>query len=177
MGSSKGDNIILVGPMGVGKTTVGRLVSGLLGREFIDTDFLIEEMTGLSIARIFSERSEAYFRSLEREVVENIKGMTNLVIAAGGGMIIPEDNYRVLHASGVLICLMASVDVIAERLKESNGRPLLHNGDKREVIKSHLESRMKAYDKIEHCIDTDSLQPESIAQNIVRIFRSRIADV
>ena len=83
MSASENDNIIVVGPMGVGKTTVGRFVSDLLGRKFIDTDSLIEEMTGLSIARIFSERSEAYFRSLEREVVQKISAESDIVIAAG----------------------------------------------------------------------------------------------
>ena len=177
MATSTNDNIIIVGPMGVGKTTVGKLVAESLDREFVDTDSMIEEMTGLSIARIFSERSEAFFRSLEREVVESIKDQSNLIIAAGGGMIVSEENYRDLSASGLLVCLLASVDILTERLRGSNGRPLLHGGKREDTVKSLLYDRLSTFEKIEHKIHTDTLEPSAIAENVVRIYRSRTADV
>ncbi len=175
--ATKKDNIVLVGPMGVGKTTVGNLVADLLGRDFIDTDSMIEDVTGISIARIFSERSEAYFRSLEREVVQTVSKRNNLVIAAGGGMIVPEENFRDLDDNGILICLMASADVLADRVGGSNSRPLLHKGDRKEIIQSILNSRIKAFNRIEHMIRTDSVSPSAVAREVVSIYRSQTEDV
>lgn len=177
MSATKKDNIVLVGPMGVGKTTVGKLVADSLGRDFIDTDDMIEDVTGISIARIFSERSEAYFRSLEREVVQTVSSRKNLVVAAGGGMIVPEENFRDLDDNGILICLLASADVLADRIGGSNSRPLLHEGDRKEIIQSILDARMEAFSRIDHVIRTDSMPPSAVARTVVSIYRSQTDDV
>jgi shikimate kinase len=167
-------NIVLAGPMGSGKTTVGRLVAERLGREFKDTDRLIEDRTGISIVRIFSERSELYFRALEREVVKEIAEQRNLVVAIGGGTIVDEENRRELSSDSLLICLLAATNVLHQRLNGTNHRPLLKGRDLRTRIEEVLRERMSVYRAVEHCIETDRLTVESVADRIVQIYKAEI---
>jgi shikimate kinase len=165
-------NIVLAGPMGSGKTTVGRLVAERLEREFRDTDRLIEERTGISIVRIFSERSELYFRALERDVVKEIAGQKNLVVAIGGGTIVSEENRRDLSSDSLLICLLAAPAVLHQRLKGTNHRPLLKGRDLKSRIEEVLRERMSVYRAVEHCIKTDRLTVARAADRIVQIYRA-----
>ncbi len=163
-------NIILAGAMGSGKTSVGRIVAKRLGREFRDTDRMIEEITGLSIARIFSERSEAYFRNLEREVIAQIRYQKNLVVAVGGGSVIPKENRDNLAANGVIICLCATSDTLKKRLADQSGRPLLSGGDVESRIEQILAERKAIYDSLEWKIITDDLSLEEVADAVIEIL-------
>lgn len=160
-------NIVLAGFMGAGKTTVGGIVAERLGREFIDTDAHITEQTGVSITQIFAERGEATFRQLEAEVAQSLAARDNLVIATGGGMFLNVSNRHLLESSGLVICLKAAPDVIAERIAaEGDERPLA--GDWGALY----ESRRPVYDAIEHQIDTDDKTPEAVAAEVIALWRS-----
>jgi len=170
-------NIILAGPMGSGKTTVGMIVAEKLGREFWDIDHMIEEKTGMSITRIFSERSESYFRMLEREIVKTITQKKNLVVAVGGGMTIPKENLSDLSGNGLIICLCASIGTLTNRLYESRCRPLLMGDNLEERISEILQERNPAYSKIELQLATDELSVETAANKVIEIFREQTANV
>lgn len=160
------DNIILAGFMGAGKTTVGEIVAERLGREFIDTDTAISEQTGLSIAQIFAERGEAAFRQLEAEVAQGLAARSGLVIATGGGMLMNAANRHLLESSGVVICLQAAPDVIAERIAGESGRPLAADW------RALYESRRPIYEAIEQKIDTGDKSPEEVAEEVIALWRS-----
>ncbi len=169
-------NIILAGPMGSGKTTVGKLIAERLGREFWDTDSMIEEATGIPIVRLFSERSEAYFRALESEIISTLESKKCLVIAAGGGMTVPDENYRRLNDSGVLICLRATTDTILQRLNDTNNRPLLNEGDRRRRLEEILDRRRDAYNRIRLHVDTDDASIEEVAEQVLEIYNRQASN-
>ena len=119
-------NIVLTGFMGTGKSTVGRLVAQQLQCPFIDSDDLIVERAGKSIAQVFAEAGEDRFRSLERSVCRDLAAQEGLVIATGGGALLDADSRRALGKSGLLICLLASPESIRRRLAHESGRPLFN---------------------------------------------------
>jgi shikimate kinase len=170
-------NIILAGPMGAGKTVAGEIVAEKLGRQLWDTDRMIEEQTGLSIVRIFSERSEAFFRSLEREVVKAIVREHSLVVAVGGGMTVPNENLSDLMENGIVICLMASAEVLAERLSESCCRPLLMGDNLDERVARILDDRKQSYARIPLQLDNNDLTIEETAARVIEIYREQTSDV
>ena len=170
-------NIILAGPMGAGKTVSGEIVAEKLGRQLWDTDRMIEEQTGLSIVRIFSERSEAFFRSLEREVVKAIMREHSLVVAVGGGMTVPKENLSDLMENGIVICLMASAEVLADRLSKSCCRPLLMGDNLDERVAKILNERKLSYDLIPLQIKNDDLTIEETAAKVIEIYGEQTSDV
>jgi shikimate kinase len=119
-------NIILTGFMGSGKSTVGRLLAQQLQFEFIDTDDLIETRDGRSIATIFSEEGEPFFRRLEAQIAWELSARRGLVVATGGRLMLDPDNAAVLGGTGAVFCLVASAEEIVARLANEPGlRPLL----------------------------------------------------
>lgn len=170
-------NIILAGPMGSGKTSVGEVVARKLKREFRDTDRMIEEITGLSIVRIFSERSEAYFRYMENEVAKMIGEQRNLVVAVGGGMTVSDENFECLKSSGLLICLNAKENVLLGRLADQDGRPLLRGGELKSRLHKILSERRESYERIPFCIDTDGLTVNAVAERVVELYSDQVRDV
>lgn len=170
-------NIILAGPMGSGKTSVGEIVARRLEREFRDTDRMIEEITGLSIVRIFSERSEAYFRYMENEVAKIVAQQRNLVIAVGGGMTVPDENFENLTSSGLLICLNASENVLLDRLANNDIRPLLRGGELKSRLHKILIDRRESYDRIPFRIDTDGLTIEEVAEQVIELYTEQVGNV
>jgi shikimate kinase len=163
--------------MGAGKTVAGEIVAEKLGRQLWDTDRMIEEQTGLSIVRIFSERSEAFFRSLEREVVKTIVREHNLVVAGGGGMTVPKENLSDLMENGIVICLMASAEVLADRLSKSCCRPLLMGDNLEEGVAKILDERKPSYDRIPFQIENDDLTIEETAAKVIEVYREQTSDV
>ncbi len=170
-------NIILAGPMGAGKTVAGEVVAEKLGRQLWDTDRMIEEQTGLSVVRIFSERSEAFFRSLEREVVKAIAREHNLVVAVGGGMTVPKENLSDLMENGIVICIRASAEVLADRLSKSCCRPLLMGDNLDERVAKILDERKPSYDRIPFQLENDDLTIEETAAKVIEIYRKQTSDV
>ena len=140
-------NLIFIGFMGCGKSTLGRKVSKLRGMQFVDTDRYIENMEGMKISEIFAQKGEEYFRKKETEVCEKFSHETGYIIATGGGIIKNVENVRLLKKNGVVIYLKASPEHIFRNVRNDVSRPLLQGGDKMEKIKSLMEERRPLYEK------------------------------
>lgn len=138
-------NVFLVGPMGVGKTTIGRLLARELRLTFVDSDQEIEKRAGVEIAWIFDEEGEAGFREREARVLEDICQQSGLLIATGGGAVLLEENRRVLKRHGVVVFLDTTVDVQLKRTAKDKKRPLLQNDDRRSLLMKMRQERDPVY--------------------------------
>lgn len=163
-------NLVLLGFMGTGKTTVGALLAERLKMAFVDMDAVLERRAGKSITRIFAEEGEAHFRAMERALVRELARGERQVIAAGGGVVLDPGNLAALRESSVLICLKASPEKILQRVGAQTHRPLLEQGEKAKRILELLETRRPLYDAIEHSIDTTHLTPSEVAEQAAEIF-------
>jgi len=164
-------NLIITGFMGVGKSEVGQEVARRLGWEFVDMDALIEERLGMTINDIFATYGEGFFRQQERLLCRELGERHGLVIATGGGALIPEENRRTLGAGAMLICLTCEVDEILRRLSEAEDRPLLDLADRRAQIEALLTKRRWAYGRIPHQIDTTNLTIEEVAKRVIALYK------
>ncbi len=161
-------NVVLTGFMGTGKTTVGRVLADRLGREFVDSDRMIEARHG-PIATIFAEQGEEAFRGYEREVANELAGRRRVVVATGGRMMLDAANARTLGATGDVVCLVASLDTILERVAVGDAgatRPLLRGDDVRSRVADLLEERADAYGAFDQ-IETDGRTPDEVAMAII----------
>lgn len=138
-------NIILLGFMGCGKTSVGRHVAALTGHRFVDTDDLVVREAGCSIPEIFSRDGEAVFRDWETKVLRELVGICGIVLATGGGIILREENRELLPRIGVPIWLDAHPDSLFERVSRNQRRPLLATENPRATFDALLESRRPIY--------------------------------
>jgi len=163
-------NIVLVGFMGTGKTSVSRLLADRLGYRAVDTDEEIERRAGKTIAEIFAAEGEGRFRDMETQVLRDTLAVEGQVVATGGGAVLREENRRLMLAAGWVVALMADPETLAARLArpaEAGVRPLLA-GDVMERVRSLIEARKHAYD-FAHCmIDTSRRTPEEIAGLLMR---------
>ena len=168
-------NVVITGFMGTGKSEVGLEVARRLGREFVDMDALIEQRVGMAIPEIFAKRGEGFFRQQERELCQELAERRGLVIATGGGALIPVENRRVLGTSGLLVCLTCDVREILRRLAQAEDRPLLDVADRRERIATLLAERREAYSRIPHQIDATGLTVEEVAERVIKLLKSEAA--
>ena len=152
-------NLALVGFMGSGKSTVGRLVAQDLGFQFVDTDSLIEERAGISVAEIFATEGEAAFRQLERETILGLAKKERLVIATGGGAIMDPENLASLKSHALVVCLWANAESIHERTKHQTHRPLLQGEDPLGAIRTMLAEREPVYKQADVIVNTE-LRPQ-----------------
>lgn len=156
MGETK-NNIILIGFMGSGKTTVGQLLAKNLGYHFLDTDEYIEQTTGKTISTIFATYGEEYFRSLETKIVEELAAsVSNTVVSTGGGLPLREKNANILKEMGQVIFLQISKAVVLNRLQGDINRPLLQGKNVEERVETLLTERFDKYKKAAHymvCVD------------------------
>nr|WP_290222002.1 shikimate kinase [Trichocoleus desertorum] len=163
----KGVNLYLVGMMGSGKTTVGRLLAKELGYHFFDTDAVIEQSQKKSINEIFAEAGEAAFRDLETEVLAQLSSCVRLAIATGGGIVLKRKNWSYLR-HGLIVWLDAPVELLYARLQNDATRPLLRESDVSAKLQSLLEQRQSLYGQADLRI---SLQPgetpEQIASRVI----------
>lgn len=167
--------IYLTGFMGVGKSTVGFELAKLLKRKFVDVDKLIESRTFLTISEIFSEKGEAYFRSLEKEIILELSGVQDIVVALGGGALIDDISFKTISKSGVLIYLCALEDTLMERITNQEQskyqeRPIMAHlslSEKKQKIKELLSLRKERYQKAKITIQTDDLNARNVAYEIV----------
>ena len=166
-------NIVLIGFMGTGKTSVGRRLAARLGRHFVDTDAAIEEVTGKTVSQIFTMYGATRFRSEETLLTKKLSGREDLVIATGGGLILDPVNVSLLKEKGVLIALTASLEVICQRLKNNKSRPLIQKADLRERIENLLAERAGAYDVAEYTLDTGSLNINEAIEKILEYLREQ----
>lgn len=163
-------NIVLLGFMGTGKTSVGKILAGRLGRIFLDTDVLIEKEVGAPVREIFATSGEASFREVEARTVALVSLMDGAVISTGGGAPLREDNVKELERNGVTVCLTATPETILERLKDETGvRPLLQGSDPRMAIDRLLSERRTAYARAKHSVATDGLTPAQVADKVLAV--------
>jgi shikimate kinase len=165
----KNKNIILVGFMGTGKTVTGRVLAEQTGLELVDMDAVIEEQQNRAISEIFATDGEAAFRTMERELVQELAQREGLIVSTGGGIVLNPENIADFEKSGLVVCLKASPEMIFQRVEKDASRPLLA-GDKKAQITSILETRQPLYDAIAHCVDTDGLSAEETAKPILDLY-------
>lgn len=163
-------NIFLTGMPGVGKSTAGQIAARTLGCDFVDTDQTIEKNERLSIARIFSEKGESYFRQRERELLEKLCHRDHQLIATGGGMLVPSANLALAQQHGLVILLVADVEELARRLALATDRPLLAAGDVTRRLDELSRERAAAYACITTRVDTKGQTAAIVAAQIVELY-------
>jgi shikimate kinase len=167
------NNIFLIGPMGAGKTTIGRLLAEELDRVFYDSDQVIEERAGTNIPWIFDVEGEPGFRARECSVISDLCTLDDIVMATGGGAILAEQNRSCLQHSGTVVYLMATVNQQVERTKRDQKRPLLRNvADPRAKLAALMEIREPLYRQIaDVSIMTSRRSPRAVAAEILALLR------
>ena len=167
-------NVVLIGFMGTGKSSVGRLLAMRLGCAFHDLDKKIEETWGISIPKMFAQHGEPYFRAREKEAVRAAAARSGLVIATGGGTVKDAENVALLRSSGILVALTADVDTILCRTAARGARPVLDGadaGDRRAAVVRLLEERRALYEGADIAVDTSCRSPLEVAEYIVQATR------
>jgi len=166
---SKINNIILVGPMGSGKTTIGRRLSERLSLDFFDSDHEIVNTTGVSIDHIFDVEGEKGFRTRESDVLKKLCNMPNIVLATGGGAVIIEKNRELMKKASSIIYLSSSIDQILRRTANSKTRPLLENSNnRRKTITEIVEARDPLYREVSsQIIDTNRKKLNEVIDEII----------
>ena len=160
-------NIFLVGPMGVGKTTIGRILAQQLGQDFFDSDLEIESSSGADIQWIFDVEGESGFREHERKMIDFLSNKNNIILATGGGVVLAKENRDCLRGRGVVIYLQASISRQVERTNKDKTRPLLQTPDRQGKIKELMEFRDPLYREIaDIVIDTEKGNPKALANEI-----------
>jgi len=141
-------NIFLVGPMGAGKSTVGRQLAKALGRDFFDSDKEIEKRTGVSISWIFEMEGEAGFRAREQKIIDELTQLKEIVLATGGGAVLLDENRRALRSRGNVVYLSASAEQLFRRTAKDKKRPLLQTDDPKQQISNLLVERAPLYQSV-----------------------------
>jgi shikimate kinase len=161
-------NIILIGPMGSGKSTIGNIIAKRLHREFQDSDHFIEQRTGVDIARIFDIEGEEGFRERETNALQELLAQNNRVIATGGGSVLREENQKLLKQRGYIVFLDTSVKQQLQRLRRDKKRPLLQTANPRERLEALFKERHPVYlDLADLVIKTDKRVARRLAADII----------
>ncbi|MFC1657935.1 shikimate kinase [Candidatus Omnitrophota bacterium] len=168
-------NIYLVGFMGTGKTAVGREVARQLNQQFIDLDSRIEKGEGKKISQIFSEEGEAYFRNLEKQALKQIAAGAGWVVSCGGGIILDNDNIRMMKETGSMVCLTSRPQVILMRTQAYGHRPLLNVDNPAEKIEELLKMRAPFYAQADYTIDTSDLTIAEVVNKVLTYVRGKNA--
>lgn len=164
-------NIVLVGFMGTGKTTVGQLLAARLDLAFVDMDHLIEARAGKPISRIFAEDGEPHFRAMERDLSRELAGRAGLVVGCGGGVVLNPANVADYARTGLVVCLTATPEIIFARTAGASHRPLLEEQNRFQRILDLLGKRRALYGAIPNQVDTGLLTPEQVADRIEALYR------
>lgn len=169
-------NVFLIGPMGSGKTAVGRQVARLLNLPFVDSDHEIELRTGVDIALIFEREGEAGFRKREHEAIAELTQRSGVVLATGGGAVLDADNRRLLAERGWVVYLETSVAQQAERAGRTRHRPLLNGADPRQRLEELMRIREPLYREIaDFTATTTRKRVGQVAERIVQAYRQSTA--
>lgn len=169
MGSS---NIFLVGMMGAGKTTLGKTLAQRLRREFVDTDRVLVERTGVPVATIFEIEGEDGFRRRETSLLAELSGRDHCVIATGGGVVLAEGNRRLMRDAGTVVYLRARLESLWERTRHDSNRPLLAAPDPRARLAELLEEREPLYREVAHVIvDTGAQSATTLVNRVLAALR------
>jgi shikimate kinase len=164
-------NIALIGFMGTGKTSVGRLAAEQLRFSYLDTDEMIQAATGRTVAEIFSADGEQAFRVLEERTVAELAARTRTVISAGGGLPVNPANLASLKRHALVVCLWASPEKIWERVKNQTHRPLLHDADPQKKIRELLAAREPFYKQADVLLNTELRSLREVASQVIHQFR------
>jgi shikimate kinase len=165
-------NIALVGFMGTGKSTVGRIVASMLHFDFLDTDEMIENMAGKRISDIFSSEGEERFREYEKQAVARLKEINHSVISTGGGLVTRPENLASLKEHSLVVCLWCSAETIHRRVGHQLHRPLLQVEHPLERIRELLDQRAPAYRQSDVLLNSEFRKPREVASHVVHQFRS-----
>ena len=161
-------NIFLIGPMGAGKSAVGRQLARSLHLSFVDSDDEIEDRTGVDIAFIFEKEGESGFRKREAAVIEDLTKLDAIVLATGGGAVVDAESRSRLGGRGFVVYLYTGVDQQLARTSRGRERPLLENGDRREILESLLLIRDPLYREIaDLVVETDGRKVHSVVKEII----------
>ncbi len=162
------ENIVLIGFMGSGKSSVGRMLAKRLNFRFLDTDALIEERAWMPIKDIFAKHGEAFFRDRETATIASLAGARGHVIATGGGIVTQPRNLPLLHKLGWVVLLKADPDEIFRRVAHNNRRPLLQVENPRERVETMLAERQPLYEQAaDFCVDSTGLQREAVVERVI----------
>jgi len=165
-------NIVLVGFMGTGKTSVAKALADKLNIRYISTDDIVEKKEGAKIKDIFAEKGEGYFRKAEKEAILAASSEEGAVIDAGGGAVIDPENVKNFKKNGILICLWADPEIILERTKLCAERPLLEAPKPDETIRRLLSERKKFYERADHHVNTSKLLLADVVSKIENIVKN-----
>jgi len=169
-------NVILIGFMGTGKTSTGKMLAQRLGCAFIDMDVKIEEEAGMTIPEIFARLGEDHFRHLEHELALRLSTRRNAVISTGGGTVKNPANVEALKKSGIMVCLKADVETVLERTQNRGTRPVLDKedkGDRRQAVEKLLAQRAEFYQQADFFVDTSDLSPLQVVEIIIKTLKTR----
>ena len=167
-------NIFLVGMMGAGKTTIGRALARKLGLAFADADKELVTRTGAAVATIFEIEGEAGFRKRESALLVELAAGENSVIATGGGVVLAEENRKVMRERGTVVYLRARVESLWERTRHDSSRPLLATPDPRATLATLLEQREPLYLEVAHLVvDTGPQSPSALATRLAATLRQQ----
>ena len=165
-------NIFIVGPMGSGKSTVGKIISDELFLSFFDTDAEIENRTGASIDWIFDLEGENGFRKRESVILEEMVEKNSIVLSTGGGIILSEKNRDLLSSRGTVFYLETPINVQVERTSKDKDRPLLKKGDPETILKELHDSRQKLYEDVsDHIVMTGDKSSQDVAAEIIELIK------
>jgi shikimate kinase len=162
------ENIVLIGFMGSGKSSVGRRIATRLGWRFVDTDRLVVQKNGVEISGIFKTRGEPFFREEERLALESLKNADHCVISTGGGIVTRTENVALLRELGFVVWLTADEEVIFNRVSRNTKRPLLRTANPRETISKLLAERNRLYEAAaQFTFDTSGISLAQVADQMV----------
>jgi shikimate kinase len=172
MAGGMSDNVILVGFMGAGKSSVGRILARRLGRCFVETDDMITAKEGRPIPEIFTAKGEPHFRALEDEAVRLLALKRGDVIATGGGLPCQDGRMEALQALGTVVWLSGDLAALLERARRGGDRPMLH-GKTHDEIEALYKSRVPFYAKADLTVDTTRLNPDQVAAEVWKALQAR----
>ncbi|MBI3880174.1 MAG: shikimate kinase [Verrucomicrobia bacterium] len=164
-------NIALIGFMGVGKSSVGRMAAAALGYDFVDTDELIEQRAGAKVPEIFQHQGEPAFREMERAILRELAGWSRKVVATGGGLAAQPGNLDELKRHALVVCLWAAPETVWERVRHQTHRPLLNVPDPVARIRELLAEREPFYKQADLLLTTDQRSSKQLAQLVVAEYR------
>lgn len=168
-------NLYLVGFMGTGKSTVGRLVARQMGFACLDSDHEIERAQGRPVAQIFADQGETQFRALERQFIEQGHPAKKCVISCGGGLVVPPGMLELLRRRGVVICLHAPIEAILKRTLHASHRPLLQVENPEQRLRELFAQREELYRRSGTMVLTDKRPLREIAIHVLRVYRQEAA--
>lgn len=159
--------LVMIGLMGAGKTKIGSLLAQALGIPFVDADHEIETAAGMSIADIFETRGEPAFRDLERKVLNRLMSDELKVIATGGGAVMNDQTAELVWSKSISIWIKADVDILVERTSRNTKRPLLKNGNPRDILLNLMKLRYPVYEKADLTIETNIAEVEVTLEKLL----------